>query len=430
MIKALINASLQHRGLVFLLTALLVAAGVYAVRATPVDAIPDLSDVQVIIKTQFPGQAPQVVEDQVTYPLSTAMLAVPGAVDVRGYSFFGDSYIYILFEEGTDLYWARSRVLEYLSQARPNLPESAQPALGPDATGVGWVYEYALVDRSGGNDLASLRSLQDWFLRYELQSLPGVAEVATIGGMVPQYQVLPDPHKLRLYGLTIAQLIQALEQGSAEAGGALIEMAEAISQTRKEIAAEIARAGSAPHGPPHGPGEAIYPGLCRGLTNTERQQRIGAGERYALRLDMSRALAEAETEHGGPLTWYDRAQGQQLCAPLPQGDVVLARKDAAASYHLAVVVDDAAQGVTLVTRGKDLFAASHVHRLLQALLGLPVPDYHHHGLVADDTGRRLAKRHDGLSIRQLRAAGRSAGDVIALAEKALLPPSAESRKDL
>jgi len=200
--------------------------------------------------------------------------------------------------------------------------------------------------------------------------------------------------------------------------------------TRKEIAAEIARAGSAPHGPPHGPGEAIYPGLCRGLTNTERQQRIGAGERYALRLDMSRALAEAETEHGGPLTWYDRAQGQQLCAPLPQGDVVLARKDAAASYHLAVVVDDAAQGVTLVTRGKDLFAASHVHRLLQALLGLPVPDYHHHGLVADDTGRRLAKRHDGLSIRQLRAAGRSAGDVIALAEKALLPPSAESRKDL
>lgn len=232
MIKILINASLQHRGLVFLLTAVLAVAGIYALRATPVDAIPDLSDVQVIIKTEFPGQAPQVVEDQVTYPLSTAMLAVPGAVDVRGYSFFGDSYIYILFEEGTDLYWARSRVLEYLSQARPNLPDSAQPALGPDATGVGWVYEYALVDRSGGNDLASLRSLQDWFLRYELQSLPGVAEVATIGGMVPQYQVLPDPHKLRLYGLTIAQLIQALEQGSAEAGGALIEMAEAEYMVR------------------------------------------------------------------------------------------------------------------------------------------------------------------------------------------------------
>ncbi len=203
--------------------------------------------------------------------------------------------------------------------------------------------------------------------------------------------------------------------------------------TRKEIAAEIARAGSAPHGPPHGnppgPGEAIYPGICRGLTNAERRERIRAGERYALRLDMARALAEAEAEHGSPLTWHDRARGQQVCNPRPQGDVVLARKDAAASYHLAVVVDDAAQGVTLVTRGEDLFEASHVHRLLQALLDLPVPEYHHHRLVADDEGRRLAKRHDGLSIRQLRESGRSAGDVIALAEKALLPPSAESRKN-
>ncbi|WP_420345352.1 tRNA glutamyl-Q(34) synthetase GluQRS [Pelagibius sp.] len=198
--------------------------------------------------------------------------------------------------------------------------------------------------------------------------------------------------------------------------------------TRKEIAAEIARAGSAPHGPP-GPGEAIYPGICRGLTNAERQQRIGAGERYALRLDVFRALAEAEAEAGGPLTWHDRDRGQQVCDPRPQGDVVLARKDAAASYHLAVVVDDAAQDVTLVTRGADLFEASHVHRLLQALLGLPVPDYHHHGLVADNEGRRLAKRHDGLSIRELRESGRSAGDVIALAEKALLQTSAKSRKD-
>ena len=199
--------------------------------------------------------------------------------------------------------------------------------------------------------------------------------------------------------------------------------------TRKEIAAEIARAGAAPHGPPHGPGETPYPGLCRGLTSSERQQRIGAGERYALRLDMSCALAQAEADAGAPLTWYDRARGQQLCDPRPQGDVVLARKDAAASYHLAVVVDDAAQDVTLVTRGEDLFEASHVHRLLQALLGLPVPDYHHHGLVADDAGRRLAKRHDGLSIRELRESGRSAGEVIALAEKALLPSSAERRKD-
>ena len=198
--------------------------------------------------------------------------------------------------------------------------------------------------------------------------------------------------------------------------------------TRKEIAAEIARAGAAPHGPP-GPGEAIYPGICRGLTNAERQQRIGAGERYALRLDMARALAETEADHGGPLTWHDRARGQQVCDPRPQGDVVLARKDAAAGYHLAVVVDDAAQGVTLVTRGEDLFEASHVHRLLQALLDLPVPEYHHHGLVADDAGRRLAKRHDGLSIRHLRETGRSAGEVIALAENALLSSTAERRKD-
>ncbi|WP_299396933.1 tRNA glutamyl-Q(34) synthetase GluQRS [Pelagibius sp.] len=198
--------------------------------------------------------------------------------------------------------------------------------------------------------------------------------------------------------------------------------------TRKEIAAEIARAGAAPHGPP-GRGEAIYPGICRGLTNAERRQRSSAGERYALRLNMTRALAEAEAEHGGPLTWHDRARGQQVCDPRPQGDVVLARKDAAASYHLAVVVDDAAQGVTLVTRGEDLFAASHVHRLLQALLDLPVPEYHHHGLVGDEAGRRLAKRHDGLSIRHLREAGRSAGEVIALAENALLPSTAERRKD-
>ena len=178
-------------------------------KQTPVDALPDLSDVQVIIKTSFPGQAPQVVEDQVTYPLTTAMLSVPKATTVRGYSFFGDSYVYVIFEDGTDLYWARSRVLEYLSQV-PAVCRKRKPALGPDATGVGWVFEYALVDRTGQHDLAELRSLQDWFLKYELQTVPGVAEVATIGGMVRQYQVVVDPDKLRAFGMPLAKLKQAI----------------------------------------------------------------------------------------------------------------------------------------------------------------------------------------------------------------------------
>ena len=199
---------------------------------TPLDAIPDLSDVQVIIKTSYPGQAPQVVEDQVTYPLTTAMLSVPRAVNVRGYSFFGDSYVYVIFEDGTDPYWARSRVLEYLSQAASKLPPEARPELGPDATGVGWVYEYALVDRSGTHDLAQLRSLQDWFLKYELQTVPGVSEVATIGGMVKQYQVVLDPNKLRAYDLPLAKIRDAIQRGNQETGGSVIEMAEAEYMVR------------------------------------------------------------------------------------------------------------------------------------------------------------------------------------------------------
>ena len=193
MITALIRWSIANRYMVLLATGFIVAWGIYSVQDTPVDALPDLSDVQVIVKTSFPGQAPQVVEDQVTYPLTTAMFSVPKAVTVRGYSFFGDSFVYIIFEDGTDIYWARSRVLEYLSQVTGQLPDNAKPALGPDATGVGWVFEYALVDRTGQHDLAELRSLQDWFLKYELQTVPGVAEVATIGGMVRQYsRYLPD----------------------------------------------------------------------------------------------------------------------------------------------------------------------------------------------------------------------------------------------
>jgi Cu(I)/Ag(I) efflux system membrane protein CusA/SilA len=227
MIAKLIRWSLGNRFLVLLIAGLLTAAGIYAVARTPLDAIPDLSDVQVIIKTSYPGQAPQVVEDQVTYPLATAMLSVPGAITVRGYSMFGDSFVYILFKDGTNLYWARSRVLEYLSQVIPRLPRAAKPALGPDATGVGWVYEYALVDRSGRHDLSQLRAIQDWFLKYELRTVPGVSEVAAVGGMVKQYQIVVDPAKLRAYRLTLPDVRMAVEKGNQESGGAVIELAEA-----------------------------------------------------------------------------------------------------------------------------------------------------------------------------------------------------------
>ena len=232
MIAGIIRWSIYNRFLVLLATGFLVAWGLYSISQTPVDALPDLSDVQVIIKTPFPGQAPQVVEDQVTYPLTTAMLAVPKAVTVRGYSFFGDSFVYVIFEDGTDLYWARSRVLEYLSQVAGQLPEGAKPALGPDATGVGWVYEYALVDRSGQHDLSELRSIQDWFLKFELQTVPGVAEVATIGGMVKQYQVVLNPDELRAFNLTLGQVKQAIRAGNQETGGSVIEMGEAEYMVR------------------------------------------------------------------------------------------------------------------------------------------------------------------------------------------------------
>jgi len=232
MIAAIIRWSIANRFLVVLLTLLLTAWGIYSIRETPVDALPDLSDVQVIIKTSFPGQAPQVVEDQVTYPLATAMLSVPKALSVRGYSFFGDSYVYIIFEDGTDLYWARSRVLEYLSQVTGQLPDNAKPALGPDATGVGWIFQYALVDRTGQHDLAELRSLQDWFLKYELQTVPGVAEVATVGGMVRQYQVVVDPDKLRAFGIPLSRLKTAIRNGNQETGGSVVEMGEAEYMVR------------------------------------------------------------------------------------------------------------------------------------------------------------------------------------------------------
>ncbi|MDP1616591.1 efflux RND transporter permease subunit [Phenylobacterium sp.] len=232
MIAALIRLSVRFRLVVLLGAAVLLASGLLALRATPVDALPDLSDVQVIIRTTYPGQAPQIVESQVTYPLTTTMLSVPGAKTVRGYSFFGDSFVYVLFEDGTDLYWARSRVLEYLNQVQGRLPDSAKPALGPDATGVGWIFEYALVDRSGRHDLAQLRSLQDWFLRYELKTLPGVAEVASIGGMVKQYQVVLDPVRLAAYGVTQAETVKAIQRANQETGGSVLELAEAEYMVR------------------------------------------------------------------------------------------------------------------------------------------------------------------------------------------------------
>jgi Cu(I)/Ag(I) efflux system membrane protein CusA/SilA len=227
MIAALIRWSVKNRFFVILGAIALLGCGVVAMLSTPVDALPDLSDVQVIIRTAYPGQAPRLVEDQVTYPLASTMLSVPGAKVVRGYSFFGDSFVYVLFKDGTDLYWARSRVLEYLSQVQSRLPPGVQPALGPDATGVGWIYEYALVDHTGHHDLSQLRSLQDWFLRFELKTVPGVSEVASIGGMVREYQVVLDPQKLAAYGVTQQMVTEALKHGNQETGGSVVEMAEA-----------------------------------------------------------------------------------------------------------------------------------------------------------------------------------------------------------
>ena len=226
MITRLIHWSIGNRFLILLATLFIVAWGIWSVRNTPLDALPDLSDTQVIVRTTFPGQAPQIVENQITYPLASTLLSVPGAKTVRGYSFFGDSFVYVIFEDGTDLYWARSRVLEYLNQAQGRLPQGVTSTLGPDATGVGWIYQYALVDRSGQHDLAQLRGIQDWFLKYELKTVPNVAEVATIGGMVKEYQVLLDPQKMVTYGITQQQVNEALKSANQEAGGSVLELAE------------------------------------------------------------------------------------------------------------------------------------------------------------------------------------------------------------
>lgn len=232
MIAKLIRWSITNRFLVLLTTVFVAGWGVWSLARTPLDAIPDLSDVQVIIRTTYPGQAPQIVENQVTYPLTTTMLSVPGAKTVRGYSFFGDSFVYILFEDGTDPYWARSRVLEYLNQVQSRLPAQAKTALGPDATGVGWIYEYALVDRSGKLDLSQLRALQDWFLKFELKAVPNVSEVASVGGMVRQYQIVLDPDKLRAYSIPHGKVIEAVQRANQESGGSVMELGEAEYMVR------------------------------------------------------------------------------------------------------------------------------------------------------------------------------------------------------
>jgi len=232
MIARIIDASIANRLFIVLAAIAVTLGGFWAVRTTPVDALPDLSDVQVVVRSNYPGQAPRIVEDQVTYPMATTMLSVPGAKTVRGYSMFGDSYVYIIFEDGTDLYWARSRVLEYLNQVQNRLPEGVTSTLGPDATGVGWIYEYALVDRTGGHDLAGLRSIQDWFLRYELKTIPGIAEVASVGGMVKQYQVVLDPYRMASFGVTHAEIVNAIQSSNQEAGGSIVEMGEAEYMVR------------------------------------------------------------------------------------------------------------------------------------------------------------------------------------------------------
>jgi Cu(I)/Ag(I) efflux system membrane protein CusA/SilA len=227
MIKQIIYWSVENRFFIMLVTMIMISFGVYSIKYTPIDAIPDLSDVQVIIKTSYPGQSPKVVEDQVTYPLTSAMMSVPGAKTVRGFSFFGDSYVYVIFDDKTDIYWARSRVLEYLSQVAAKLPVTAKSELGPDATGVGWVFLYALIDKTGQHDLSQLRSIQDWFLKFELQSVEGVAEVATAGGMVKQYQINVDPDKLRAYNIPLSHIQNAIRSGNQEVGASVLEMAEA-----------------------------------------------------------------------------------------------------------------------------------------------------------------------------------------------------------
>ena len=335
MITTIIRWSLNNRHIVLIVTAMLVAGGIYAVARTPLDAIPDLSDVQVIIKTPYPGQAPQVVEDQVTYPLATAMLSVPRATTVRGYSMFGDSFVYVIFEDGTDLYWARSRVLEYLSQAVAKLPRAAKPALGPDATGVGWVYEYALVDRSGRHDISQLRALQDWYLKYELRTVPGVAEVASVGGMVKQYQVVVDPARLRAFKLMPSEVRMAIERANQESGGSVIEMAEAEYMVRvrgyvqslkdlREIVLGVTSAGS-PIRLDQVAEIRLGPEMRRGITELDGAGEVAGGIVVMRHSENALAVIEAV-----------RAKLDAIRRGLPEGVEIVTTYDRAALIERAI----------------------------------------------------------------------------------------------
>ncbi len=372
MIEAIIRWSVSNRFFVLLLALLLVGVGGYSLKQTPVDAIPDLSDVQVIIKTTYPGQAPQVVEDQVTYPLTTAMLSVPGAVTVRGFSFFGDSYVYVIFDENTDMYWARSRVLEYLSQVTAQLPATAKPQLGPDASGVGWVYLYALVDRSGQHDLSDLRSIQDWFLKFELQTVPGVSEVATVGGMVKQYQVEVDPDKLRAYNIPLSHIETAIQQGNQEIGASVVELAEAEYMVR--ATGYIENAANLGH-IPLGVSELGTPLLLRDVA------RIVEGPQ--MRRGVAELNGEGEVVGGVVVMRYgENAQTtiegikqrlNQLKASLPDGVEVIPVYDRSALITRAVVnlwykLGEELAMVALVC----VLFLLHVRSALVAIISLPV----------------------------------------------------------
>ena len=234
LINNIIKKSIESKFMIVIIMILSVFFGVKELTKTPLDALPDLSDVQVVVKTNYPGQAPKLVEDQITYPLSIAMLSVPKAKTVRGFSFFGDSYVYIIFEDGTDIYWARSRVLEYLNQVSDKLPEGVKTSIGPDASGVGWVYQYALIDKTGKNDLSELKSLQDWFLKIELQSVNGVSEVASVGGMELSYQIVLDPNKVLKYNLNLNNIKNKIKLSNSEVGGSVVEMAESEYMVRSK----------------------------------------------------------------------------------------------------------------------------------------------------------------------------------------------------
>jgi len=335
MLRRIVEGSARNPFLVALGIAGLLAWGTYAVVNMPLDAIPDLSDVQVIVFTEYPGQAPQVVEDQVTYPLSTAMLAVPYAKVVRGYSFFGFSFVYIIFEDGTDLYWARSRVLESLNFVSGRLPSGVTPTLGPDATGVGWVYEYALVDRSGKHDLAELRSIQDWHLRYELQTVPGVAEVASVGGHVRQYQVEVDPNQLTAYGLSLAHVRHAIKRSNSDIGGKLLEQAETEFMVRgrgyvTSVAdLEQVAVGASESGTPillrNVATVSLGPELRRGLTDLD-----GEGEAAAGVVIMRFGENALETIHNV------KAKLAELAENLPQGVEIVPVYDRAPLIERAV----------------------------------------------------------------------------------------------